>query len=228
MNYIITGASRGIGRFLLEKFVEADVHVLGTYHKTPPADATSQYYVSLDVTDEDAIAAFAQSHVSKMKDIVLLHCAGTNVNGFTHKLSQNDWEKTIETNLTSAFLMSKNILPTMREQNFGRIIFFSSVVPEIGIAGTSAYAASKAGLWGLMKTLSKEGASKNVTCNALNLGYFNVGMISEVPEPVLTKTIQTIPMQKLGDPKNIYNAVQFLAYSDYITGSEISINGGLA
>ncbi len=223
---VISGASRGIGKYLLEKFIGSGEGVLGLYNKTRPASHLDKY-AQVDVTDENQIAAFAAAHQGELKELKLVHCAGVNLNGVTHKLSAADWRYVMQGNLESAFLLTKHLLPIMREQNFGRIIFIASVVPQIGVPGTSAYAASKAGLWGLMKVISKENASKNVTCNTLNLGYFNIGMIGEVPKEMMAAMLTTIPMKKLGDPMNIYNAVQFAIASDYLTGATLDISGGL-
>jgi NAD(P)-dependent dehydrogenase (short-subunit alcohol dehydrogenase family) len=115
----------------------------------------------------------------------------------------------------------------MRENGYGRIINFASIVPQKGIPGTSSYAASKAGLWGLTKSIAAENAKKGITVNTLNLGYFNIGMITEVPEDILKGIVQNIPVQKLGDPEDIYNAVKFIISADYLTGTSIDINGGL-
>ena len=106
----------------------------------------------------------------------------------------------------------KHLIPLMREQKFGRIINFGSVVPQIGMQGTAAYAGSKSALWGITKVIAKENAIKGITVNTLNLGYFNVGMISEVPEKILNSIVDTIPVKKLGDPKNILNAIKFLIF----------------
>jgi acetoacetyl-CoA reductase/3-oxoacyl-[acyl-carrier protein] reductase len=115
----------------------------------------------------------------------------------------------------------------MREQGYGRIINFSSVVAQKGIPGTSAYAASKAALWGLTKSIAVENASKGITINNLNLGYFDIGMIKDVPDEMLSIIKKSIPQQKLGEPENILKAVEFLINADYMTGSSIDLNGGL-
>lgn len=223
---IISGASRGIGKYLLEKYIAEGQSVIGIYNKTKPS-MHSDRYVQMDVTDEQQVSGFVSQHKELLKDIRFIHCAGVNLNGFTHKLSLDDWRFVMQGNLDSAFLMSKHLLPLMREQNYGRLVFVASVVPQLGVPGTSAYSGSKAGLWGLMKVISKENALKGITANCLNLGYYNIGMISEVPEDMMKVVLNTIPMKKLGDPINIYNAMQFLFESDYITGTEININGGL-
>lgn len=223
---IISGASRGIGKYLLEKYIAEGQSVIGIYNKTKPSKHSDRY-VQIDVTDEQQVSGFVSQHKEQLKDIRFIHCAGVNLNGFTHKLSLDDWRFVMQGNLDSAFLMSKHLLPLMREQNYGRLVFVASVVPQLGVPGTSAYSGSKAGLWGLMKVISKENALKGITANCLNLGYYNIGMISEVPEDMMKVVLNTIPMKKLGDPINIYNAMQFLFESDYITGTEININGGL-
>jgi NAD(P)-dependent dehydrogenase (short-subunit alcohol dehydrogenase family) len=223
---LITGASRGIGKYLFEKYVGGPERVIGLYHKTEPTSHADSYE-KVDVTDENQFADFISKRRPELQQIKFIHCAGVNLNGFTHKLAAADWRYVIQGNLESAFLLTKHLLPIMREQNYGRIIFVASVVPQIGVPGTSAYAASKAGLWGLMKVVSKENALKNVTCNTLNLGYYDIGMISEVPKEMMTTVLASVPMKKLGDPVNIYHAMQFITASDYLTGSEINISGGL-
>lgn len=223
---IISGASRGIGKYLLEQFIDEGEKVIGFYNKTRPTIHLDRY-VQLDVTQEKQIVDFISSYKDQLNEIKLIHCAGVNLNGFTHKLTLENWRYVMQGNLDSAFLLSKHLLPLMREQNYGRLVFIASVVPQIGVPGTSAYASSKAGLWGLTKVISKENASKNVTANCLNLGYFNIGMISEVPEEMMNAVLNTIPMKKLGDPKNILLALKFILSSDYLTGAELAINGGL-
>ena len=115
----------------------------------------------------------------------------------------------------------------MRKEEYGKIVFISSVVAQTGVVGSSAYAASKAGLWGLMKTIVQENASKHITCNTLNLGYFNIGIIREVPEKMLEEIKNRIPNKALGDPEDIFKAIELLMNVSYINGSSIDINGGL-
>ena len=116
----------------------------------------------------------------------------------------------------------------MREQGYGRIINFSSIVAQKGIPGTSAYAASKAGLWGMTRSMAAENAGKGITINSLNLGYFEIGMITEVSDEYQEVVKKKIPTGKFGDPKNILNALNFLIESDYINGSSLDINGAIS
>ncbi len=124
--------------------------------------------------------------------------------------------------------MNSIFLNKMREQNFGRIINISSIVAQKGVPGTSAYAASKSALWGMTKAIAVENASKGITINNLNLGYFNIGMIEQVSQDVQDTIKKQIPINnEFGNSLNIYNAINFLFNSPYITGTSIDINGGL-
>ena len=223
---LITGASRGIGKFLFQHYSRKGESVLGTYLNTSPSPEQTNL-VKVDVTDESQIESLIAMHLNELHEIKLLHCAGTNFNAVVHKIPSENWMSVMKANLCSAFLLTKHLIPIMKQENYGRIVFFSSVVSELGVAGTSAYSSSKAGLWGLAKSVSKEIATKNITCNCLNLGYFDIGMISEVPKDVLNSIVENIPMRKLGNPANIISAVDFLVASDYTTGTTIDINGGL-
>ena len=121
----------------------------------------------------------------------------------------------------------RNVLPIMREQNYGRIINLSSIVAQSAIPGTSAYAASKSALWGLTKSISAENASKGITINNINLGYFDIGIIRDVPEKLLREIVNNIPFKRLGKPEEIVNTINYLINTEYITGTSIDLNGGL-
>ena len=157
----------------------------------------------------------------------MINCAGINFNAFAHKMGVESWENVINVNLNATFNLIHEVLPLMRLQQFGRIINFASIVAQTGIPGTSSYAAAKSGLWGMSRAIAVENAKKGITINNLNLGYFDIGMISDVPEVYLKTVVEKIPVGRLGDPENIYTAVNFLINADYITGSSIDINGGL-
>lgn len=227
MTVFITGASRGIGKFLFEKFSSDGLKVYGTYHSENPSLENDDRFFRLDVTDFERISAIAESLKNDIEKLVLINCAGNNYNSFTHKASVTEWRKVIDTNLTGTFNVIRAFLPGMREHNYGRIINFASVVAETGIPGTSAYAASKAGLWGMTRSIAVENASKGITINSLNLGYFEIGMITEVSEEYQKIVKQKIPSGKFGNPQNIFEAVRFLIEADYMTGSSLDINGGI-
>ncbi|HAF29712.1 MAG TPA: hypothetical protein DCG75_11760 [Bacteroidales bacterium] len=223
---IISGASKGIGKYLLDKFNNEGQKVIGLFNSTLPKTNT-ELFQHVNILEEDQIIKFVKDNLIQLKDIILINCAGTNYNSMSHKFDYNEWKKVFDVNTHGTFLLIKHLLPIMRDQKYGRIINFASVVPQIGTMGTAAYAGSKSALWGITKVIAKENASKGITINSLNLGYFNIGMISEVPENVLNSIIEMIPKKELGDPINILNAINFLINSDYITGTAIDINGGL-
>lgn len=223
---IITSASRGIGKFLFEKFKSEGKEVIGFYNTTLPDGNTDGYY-KIDITNEEEIIAFFDQHKNSLKDIVLLNTAGISYNSFGHKADFDRWKQVFEVNLLGTFNMIRLALPKMRDDSYGRIINFSSVVAQKGIPGTSAYASSKAALWGMSKALAVENGSKNVTINNINLGYFNIGMIEQVPGDYLENLLQSIPAKRLGTPEEILSAVNFIIETAYLNGSSIDLNGGL-
>lgn len=224
---LITGASRGIGKFLFDEFTNSGEEVYGTYLIKNSGFSNNKKYFQLDVTDYGMIESMIETIKSSVSKLVLINCAGNNYNSFAHKSSHEEWKKVIDTNLTGTYNMIRAALPLMREQGYGRIINFASIVAEVGIPGTSAYAASKAGLWGMTRSIAVENANKGITINNLNLGYFNIGMISEVSPQYQEIVKQKIPTGKFGNPENILNAVKFIIASDYLTGTSLDINGGL-
>jgi NAD(P)-dependent dehydrogenase (short-subunit alcohol dehydrogenase family) len=224
---VITGASRGIGRFLLESYAKDESEsLIGLFLNSKPTDY-SQVYQKLDVTNQMAVQQFVDSNISSLQNLTLINCAGVNYNAFAHKADIEKWMNVIETNLFGTFNLIRYLLPLMREQKFGRIINFSSVVANKSTPGVSAYAASKSALWGLAKTIAIENASLNITINNINLGYSKLGMIEQVPAEFKEKIISQIPAGKLCDPADILNTVNYLRSTSYITGSSIDLSGGL-
>jgi NAD(P)-dependent dehydrogenase (short-subunit alcohol dehydrogenase family) len=221
---IITGASRGIGKYLFEKYQNEGEVVYGTFLTTEPDSKNSDFISKVDISNHSDVVKWINS-IKFTEKIELINCAATNYNAFAHKADPDKWKNTIEVNLIGTFNVISAVLPEMRKNNYGRIVNFSSVVAKMGVAGTSAYASSKAALWGLSKSIAVENASKGITINSLNLGYFNIGMISDVPFEIQEKIKEKIPANNFGDPINIYNAVNFLISSDYINGENIDING---
>ncbi len=225
---IITGASRGIGRFLFEEFSLQGENVVGTYNSTSYAGAEPSCMYKVDISDSAEVEGFLLKIKDNMQQIILINSAGANYSGFAHKADIESWRKIVDVNLVGTFNVIHHVLKFMRDQNYGRIINFSSVVAQIGIPGTSAYAASKAGLWGLSKAIAAENASKGITINTLNLGYFNIGMINQVSNEMQEGIKAKIPVgHEFGNPSNIYQAIRFIINSDYLTGASIDINGGL-
>lgn len=150
-----------------------------------------------------------------------------SANAFAHKSNVEEWNTIINVNLTGTFHLIRATLPLMREQNFGRIINLSSIVSETGVMGTSAYAASKAGLNGMIKSIALENAQKGITINNINLGYFKVGMINTVPKEIQEKIKSKIASNEFGDPENIFTTIQYIRNTPYLNGSCVDLNGGL-
>jgi NAD(P)-dependent dehydrogenase (short-subunit alcohol dehydrogenase family) len=227
MKVFITGASRGIGLFLMERLIDAGYDVYGTYNNSSPPENISSQLSQIDVSNHREVRSWITALAEKGDRLIAINCAGSNYNSFAHKADAILWKNVIDVNLMGTFNVINNILPYMRENGFGRIINFASIVAQKGIPGTSAYAASKAALWGLSRSIAMENAKRGITINNLNLGYFDIGMITDVPEPILERIKGTIPSQELGDPENIYNAVMFIINNEYMNGTSIDINGGL-
>lgn len=223
---LITGASRGIGLFLMRRMISDGHEVCGTYNTTKPEERFKTNLTQVDVTYQDQVSNWVNAVIKPDDQVVVINSAGNNYNAVAHKASIERWKHVLEVNLIGTFRVINAVLPFMREKSFGRIINFSSIVAQKGIPGTSAYAASKAALWGMTKSIAAENAAKGITINNLDLGYFDIGMIKDVPEEMLSVIKKSIPKQKLGNPENIINAVNFIINSDYLTGTSIDINGG--
>lgn len=206
---IIIGASGGIGSKLMAHYTEKEP-VIGTFLKN---GVESEYMWELDITNYIDVEDFVDSIDMYDGKVCLINCAGINYDSMAHKANMYDWEKVIDVNLIGAFNVVSSFIPYMREKGYGRIINMGSIVAQSGIAGTSAYAASKAGLWGMTRAIAVENKDKNITINTLNLGYINAGM--------------GLAFDGEGDVQNIINAIDFLVDSPFVTGGSIDINGGL-
>jgi NAD(P)-dependent dehydrogenase (short-subunit alcohol dehydrogenase family) len=223
---LITGASRGIGKYLFEHYSSSGEDVFGTWHSSPVID---DRIVQVDVTDYAQVDGWVSSlPASRMHDLTLIACAGIAFATMTHKSDPLEWAKVIETNLIGCYHAIRCVLPIMREQSFGRIICFSSVVAELPVPGTSAYAASKAALWGLVRTVGVENASKGVTANCINLGYSSIGMgKAGLSDKMREEMLSRIPCGRFCNPDEILRSVEFLTNTPYVNGSCLELNGGL-
>lgn len=210
---IIVGASGGIGSELFKHYSK-DEDVIGTFLKH---GEESEYMWRLDVTDTRNVEEFVHAIDFYDGRVCLINCVGVNCDCFAHKAMQYEWERVIEVNLSGVFNIIRGLLPYMRRANYGRIINMSSVVAQKGIVGTSAYAASKSGLWGMTKAIAAENAENGITINTLNLGYIDAGM---------TNKLINRP-DNVGGIHNVINAIDFLVNSDFVNGASIDINGGL-
>ena len=224
---IITGASKGIGKYLIESYLErGEEPVVGTYLSTEPHDHVEDF-VQVDVCDSTQVMGFVKKIAGNADHITLINCAGISYSAYTHKSDPDEWKKVVETNLFGSYHFIRALLPLMRDQKYGRIINFSSVVAVKPTPGISAYSASKSALWGMTKSLAIENASLNVTINNINLGYSELGMISSVPEEFRKQITAQIPAGYLCEANDILSTVEYLRNTKYITGSSIDLSGGL-
>jgi acetoacetyl-CoA reductase/3-oxoacyl-[acyl-carrier protein] reductase len=224
---IITGVSGSIGKYLFKHYLNSGELVIGTYNKNrPETDADGRVY-QVDISDYEQVTHFVKKIETHLDKICLINCASRVYDSFAHKSDPGLWKEVIEVNLTGTYHMIRALLPYMRDQNYGRIINLSSVVAQMGAIGTTAYAASKSGLWGLSKSLAVENANKNILINSLNLGYMDRGMTDRIPEELQSSIRSRIPLKGFGPSREIVQAIDYLINSDYVTGTAIDINGGL-
>lgn len=228
---LITGATGGLGSAMVKHFEKQDVRLaLHTFQQEPFEVECEHAWFKADLRDENQVKNLLASILANFGRVdVLINNAGISKNGMSWKLSPADFNEVIAVNLTAPFLLCQGVIPGMRTNNFGRIITISSVVAQTGVPGTVAYAASKAGVLGMTKTIAKELANGAITCNTLALGYFDQGMISEVSEEMQQQIISRIPKNRLGGVETVLTTIDWLLKdeSDYVTGQTISLNGGL-
>ncbi|MEO9258128.1 MAG: 3-oxoacyl-ACP reductase family protein [Crocinitomicaceae bacterium] len=229
---LLTGASGGLGTQMANHLYKSGYTLALHCHLSEiniPESEKVQHFQA-DLGNPDEISAMVDAIVAVFGRLdVLINNAGVSRNGVSWKADIEDWDETIAVNLTAPFLMGKYCIPHMRKNNWGRIINITSVVAQTGFIGTAAYAASKAGLLGLTKTWSKELAAFGITANNLALGYFNTGMIDEVPADIQQEIINSIPLKKLGDPSSINTALDYILEENslYFTGQTLNLNGGM-
>lgn len=231
---IVTGGTRGIGEAISIALKNAGYQVAATYAGNDEAaqrfsENTGVSAYKFDVSDfEQCKAAVANIEAELGPADVLVNNAGITRDGTMHRMTFEQWDAVIQTNLASCFNMSRNVIEGMRERGFGRIINIGSVNGQGGQYGQVNYAAAKSGIHGFTKALAQEGAPKGITVNAVAPGYINTDMVRAVPEKVMEKIIAGIPVGRLGKPEEIARTVLFLVSDEagFITGSTLSVNGG--
>ncbi len=231
---LVTGGTRGIGRAICEALKDAGCEVGAVYHGNTEKANKFQEETGINVYRWD-VGDFAecQAGVSKVTEElgpveILINNAGITRDGTLQRMTFEQWDAVIQTNLTSCFNMSRCVIESMRERGFGRIINVGSVNGQAGQYGQANYAAAKSGIHGFTKALAQEGAGKGITVNAIAPGYVDTDMVRAVPENVLEKIIANIPVRRLGRAEDIARGVIFLAADEasFVTGSTLSINGG--
>ncbi|MBK9191239.1 MAG: 3-oxoacyl-ACP reductase FabG [Crocinitomicaceae bacterium] len=228
---LVIGSSGGLGNVISHWFAEKGFNLALHYNKhepTVPAGNHKKY--KADITDENQVQQLIKQVIADFGKIdVVINNAGISKSEMSWKTSAENWNQSLAVNLNGPFFVAKHVLPHMRTNNSGRIIFMSSVVAQTGFIGTAAYSASKAGLIGLTKTLAKENAAKNITINTIAPGYFSAGMIRDVSEELQEELKKFIPVGKLGNPNEIAALIDYIISDNasYLTGQVIGLNGGL-
>ena len=237
---IVTGAGRGIGEAIARRLARNGAHVAcvsrteSNAAKTADAinaetpEAARPYAV--DVADRKAVGAVCERILADFGHVdILVNNAGLTRDGLAMRMSEEDWDLVLDTNLKGSFNFIQGVMRPMVRQRSGRIINISSVAGLGGNAGQANYSASKAGLIGLTKTLALELASRNITVNAVAPGFINTDMTTGLPDTVKASVLCKIPLSRFGNPEDIAAAVAFLASPEasYITGQTLTVDGGM-
>jgi len=234
-NILITGASGAIGNELVKKFVELDGNVLGTGTNVDKLNSLKKKYPKIkvkkfDISQHSHIEEFVENVTLELGGLdILINNAGKNHDNLSLRMKDEEWKKVIDINLTSTFLLSKHSIKKMLKNKFGRIVNITSVVGHTGNLGQSNYAASKAGIIGMSKSLAIEYAKKDITINCVSPGFIVSDMTMNIAEKVKLYLTSRIPMGKLGTGEDVSNCVAFLSsdQASYITGETIHVNGGM-
>jgi 3-oxoacyl-[acyl-carrier protein] reductase len=225
---LVTGGSKGIGQGIAVRLIQAGHRVAATYRTGDVPQGVVG--VQCDVTDPSQVeAAFAQVESALGNVEVLVANAGITRDTLLMRMSDEDWDQVIGTNLTGAFRVARRAARPMIRGRFGRIVFISSVVGQMGSAGQVNYAASKSGLVGMARSLARELGSRGITANVVAPGFVETDMTAELGEDLVKKYAEQIPLGRLGSVDDIAGTVEFLASdaAGYITGAVIPVDGGL-
>ena len=234
-NILITGASGGIGKELVKKFVSLGGNVLGSGTKIEKLDLLKKQYPNIkvkkfDMEEDSKIKDFIDSVTLELGGLdILINNAGINMDNLSLRMKDEEWKKVININLTSTFLLSKHAIKQMLKNKFGRIVNITSVVGHTGNLGQSNYSASKSGIIGMSKSLAIEYAKKNITVNCVSPGFIVSDMTMNIADKVKLYLTSRIPMGKLGTGEDVSNCVAFLSseQASYVTGETVHVNGGM-
>lgn len=234
---VVTGSSKGIGATIAKEFAKRGAKVVVNYN----ASSAAAENVVDEITQIGGTAIACKANVSNIEEAkslieqtinefgridILINNAGITRDRTFRKLSEAEWNEVINVNLNSIYHTTSAVINPMLEQKFGRIINISSIVGQAGAFGQTNYAAAKAGMIGFTKSLALETAKNGITVNAVCPGYILTEMTAEIPENVMEKIVNSIPMKRMGTTTEIAEACLFLATSEYITGQCINVNGG--
>ena len=227
---LVTGGNRGIGLACAKAFAAAGNKVAITYRGEAPADAGDLYCVKCDVTNTEQVEAAFTDIEEKLGSVeILVSNAGMTIDKLVLRMTDEDFSDVLDANLVGGFRAARRAVPKMMRARWGRIIFVGSVVGSIGQAGQANYAASKAGLVGLARSLAREFASRNVTVNVVAPGPIATDMFAAVDDAMRESITGAVPLGRMGQPDEIAAAVSFLASDEagYITGAVLPVDGGL-
>ena len=234
-NIIITGASGGIGNSIIEKLNECGANILASGTKIEKLEGLKNKFnnikiLKFDISQSEKIEEFIENASKELGGLdCIINNAGITQDNLAIRMSLEEWKNVININLTSTFLMSKYAIKKMLKNKKGKIINITSVVGHTGNLGQANYAASKAGIIAMSKSLAIEYAKKNINVNCISPGFIKTAMTDKIDEKFKEVIISKIPSGRLGTPEDIANAVLFLAStkSDYINGETLHVNGGM-
>ena len=232
---LITGATGGIGKALVKKFVSLEGNVLATGTKTEKLNALKEEFPNInilkfDISDHSKIEEFIENTSSQLAGLdVLVNNAGITMDNLSLRMKDEEWKKVIDVNLGATFFLCKYAIKKMLKNKYGRIVNITSIVGHTGNLGQANYAASKAAIIGMSKSLAIEYAKKNITINCVSPGFIQSNMTDKIVESIKAVLTSRIPMSKLGTGEDVSNTVAFLSSdaASYITGQTLHVNGGM-
>jgi 3-oxoacyl-[acyl-carrier protein] reductase len=235
-NIIVTGASGGIGNSIIKKLSDAGANILASGTRIEKLEELKKNFeeikiIKFDISQSDKIEEFIQNATNELGGSLdgLVNNAGITQDNLAIRMSLDEWQKVINVNLTSTFLMSKFAIKKMLKNKSGKIVNITSVVGHTGNLGQANYTASKAGIVAMSKSLAIEYAKKNININCISPGFIQTAMTDKIDEKFKEIIVSKIPSARLGKPDDIANAVLFLSsnQSDYINGETLHVNGGM-
>lgn len=242
-NVIVTGANRGIGRVIAERFVAEGAHVGLLGRRQEAVEETideinndldpdgSMSVIVADVSDPDQVQESIDGWVDEHDTVhTLVNNAGINRDGLLMRMKSEDWNSVLDTNLDGTFYCTQAVIRNMMRNKWGRILMVSSVIGLMGNPGQTNYAASKSGMIGLCKSVARELGSRNITCNTIAPGYIETEMTDEMDEDAREAILENTPVERLGEAEDVAECALFLASekSGFITGEVVRVDGGLA
>ena len=236
INVILTGSTGGIGGAILETLYNSNANIIATGTNQNKLDKIKEKFskvttINFDILEHNSIEKFVDecSEIFHNKIDVLINNAGVTNDNLTIRMKLDEWNRVINLNLTSTFLISKNVIKKMLKNKNGKIINITSVVGHTGNVGQANYAASKAGLIGMSKSLALEYGKKNIKINCISPGFIKSEMTEKINDNFKQTLLDKISLERFGIPADIANAALFLSsdLSNYITGETLHVNGGM-